>query len=213
IGFAAPLSIATAVFLSESSRNRPRLSRLVGQALDVLAAVPSIVFGLFGNAFFCIALGLGYSILSGALTLCCMVLPILIRTFEQAISAVPNDHRYAAAGLGLSRVSTLVRVVLPMAAPSMGAGIVLGIGRVTAETAALIFTAGYVTRMPESVFDSGRTMSVHIYDLAMNVPGGSSRAHGTASALIILILIANLVADQLTKRAGKNVTAGKATQP
>jgi phosphate transport system permease protein len=152
--------------------------------------------------FFCIALGMGYSIMSGGLTLACMVLPILIRTTEQAILAVPDDYRHAAAGLGLSRTTTLFRVILPAAAPGMAAGLVLSVGRALAETAALIFTAGYVTRMPESLQDSGRSMSVHIYDLALNVPGGSSQAYATAAVLVVLLLIINAVAIVLMRLAG-----------
>ncbi len=197
---AGPLSLMTAIALADSATTR--FARMVRRSLDVLAAVPSIVFGLFGNAFFCITLGLGYSILSGGLTLACMVLPILIRTTEQAIRGVPDEYRQAAASLGLGRTSTLFRVVLPAAAPSMAAGLVLSIGRALAETAALIFTAGYVTRMPGSLWDSGRSMSVHIYDLAMNVPGGNDRAYATASVLIGLLLIINAVAVLLTRFVG-----------
>ncbi len=174
----APLSLASAIALTENRHVRSRFSRIVLRCLEMLAAVPSIVFGLFGNAFFCIALGMGYSIMSGGLTLACMVLPILIRTTEQAILAVPDDYRHAAAGLGLS------------------------VGRALAETAALIFTAGYVTRMPESLQDSGRSMSVHIYDLALNVPGGSSQAYATAAVLVVLLLIINAVAIVLMRLAG-----------
>lgn len=210
---AGPLSLATAIALAEKRRTKSRFSRWVRQSLDVLAAVPSIVFGLFGNAFFCITLGMGYSILSGGLTLACMALPILIRTTEQAIAAVPDDYRYAAAGLGLSRTSTLFRIVLPVAAPGMAAGLVLGIGRALAETAALIFTAGYVTRMPESLHDSGRAMSVHIYDMAMNVPDGSSRAYGTACVLIVLLLIINATAVLLMRLAGLRLQPHTGGQP
>ena len=198
----APLSLASAIALTENRHVRSRFSRIVLRCLEMLAAVPSIVFGLFGNAFFCIALGMGYSIMSGGLTLACMVLPILIRTTEQAILAVPDDYRHAAAGLGLSRTTTLFRVILPAAAPGMAAGLVLSVGRALAETAALIFTAGYVTRMPESLQDSGRSMSVHIYDLALNVPGGSSQAYATAAVLVVLLLIINAVAIVLMRLAG-----------
>ncbi len=202
LGVAGPLALAAALALTERIDASSRFSRFVRKCLDILAAVPSIVFGLFGNAFFCVALGMGYSILAGGLTLACMVLPILIRTTEQAIRAVPNDYRYAAAGLGLGRTATLWRVILPAAAPAMGAGLVLSIGRALAETAALIFTAGYVTRMPGALTDSGRVLSVHIYDLAMNVPGGSPRAYATASVLIGLLVLINLCAVSLMQFAG-----------
>ena len=194
---AIPLSIATAVALTDSRTAENWFARNVRRSLDILAGVPSIVFGLFGNAFFAIMLGLGYSILTGGLTLACMVLPLLIRATEQAFLAVPNEYRQAAASLGLSRTATLFRVVLPAAMPGLIAGVVLSVGRALAETAALIFTAGYVTRSPESLMDSGRTLSVHIYDLAMNVPGGSSRAYGSACVLIVLLLSVNAAVSVL----------------
>ncbi|MCG6158120.1 phosphate ABC transporter permease PstA [Rubinisphaera margarita] len=197
-----PVSLSTAVGLAERRSRSVRFDRITRRSLDVLAACPSIVFGLFGNAFFCIYLGMGYSILAGGLTLACMVLPLLIRTSEQAIRAVPDDYRYAAASLGMSRWTTLFRVVLPAALPAMAAGLVLSIGRALSETAALIFTSGYVTRSPESLFDSGRAMSVHIYDLAMNVPGGNPRAYATAATLLIVLFVINGIAVRLTCFAG-----------
>ena len=196
---AAPVSLATAVLLSEFTRQDSLLGRLVRRSLDVLAGVPSIVFGLFGNAFFCIYLGLGFSIVSGGLTLACMVLPILIRTFEEGLQAAPNDYRLAAAALGMTHSATLVHLLLPSAAPALVAGLMLGLGRAIAETAALIFTSGYVDRTPDSLFDSGRALSVHIYDLSMNVAGGDTNAYSTALVLIILLLIINSIAMSLAK--------------
>ena len=196
---AAPLSLATAVLLSEFTRYDSVFGRLVRSSLDVLAGVPSIVFGLFGNAFFCIYLDLGFSILSGGLTLACMVLPILIRTAEEGLQATPNDYRLAAAALGMSRSAALVHLLLPTATPALVAGLMLGIGRAVAETAALIFTSGYVDRMPDSLFDSGRALSVHIYDLSMNVAGGDASAYSSALVLILLLLIINSIAMGLAK--------------
>lgn len=195
-----PLGLGTALFLSEFARRGNRLGRIVRGSLDVLAGVPSIVFGLFGNAFFCVALGFGFSILSGGLTLACMVLPILIRAVELGLRAVPDDYRHAAAALDLSKTRVIASVLLPAAAPGLLAGLLLGIGRATAETAALIFTSGYVDRMPESVFDSGRSLSIHIYDLAMNVPGGEKNAYGTALVLVGLLLVVNLASTWLVDR-------------
>jgi phosphate transport system permease protein len=197
---AAPLSLATAVLLSEFTRYDSVFGRLVRRSLDVLAGVPSIVFGLFGNAFFCIYLELGFSILSGGLTLACMVLPILIRTAEEGLQATPNDYRLAAAALGMSRSAALVHLLLPTATPALVAGLMLGIGRAVAETAALIFTSGYVDRMPDSLFDSGRALSVHIYDLSMNVAGGDGSAYSSALVLILLLLIINSIAMGLAKQ-------------
>ena len=153
--------------------------------------MPSIIFGLFGNACFSLFLGLGFSILSGGLTLACMVLPLLIRSIEGALRAVPDDYRSAAAALGISHAATLRRILLPVATPGIVVGLVLAVGRALAETAALLFTSGYVDRMPASVFDSGRALSVHVYDLAINVPGGERHAYATALVLALLLLAIN----------------------
>lgn len=195
-----PLGLGTAVWLAEYTRQGNRTARLVRLSLDVLAGVPSIVFGLFGYAFFCGYLGMGFSILSGGLTLACMMLPLIIRTSEAGLSAVTNDWRSGGAALGISRAVILWQVLLPAAAPAIAAGLILAIGRATAETAALIFTSGYVDRMPESLHDSGRALAVHIYDLSMNVTGGDQAAYATALVLIVLIVIMNLLAVSLSDR-------------
>lgn len=205
---AVPLGIGTAIWLAEFTRRGQRASRLVRLSLDVLAGVPSIVFGLFGYAFFCGLLGLGFSILSGGLTLACMMLPLIIRTAEAGLSAVSNDWRNGGAALGLSKFVVLWQVLLPAAAPAIAAGLILAIGRATAETAALIFTSGYVDRMPESLSDSGRALAVHIYDLSMNVTGGDQAAYGSALVLIVLIVVLNLIAMNLSDRwLAKRITA------
>jgi phosphate transport system permease protein len=190
-----PTGFGTAVVLSEYTRQEHALGRLLRRCLDVLAGVPSIVFGLFGNAVFCLYLGLGFSILSGGLTLACMILPILVRAIDEGLRAVPEEQRMGAAALGLSTTATLWHVLLPASLPNLLVGLVLGIGRALAETAALLFTSGYVDRMPTSLLDSGRALSVHIYDLSMNVPGGEPRAYGAALVLVILLLVINLTAS------------------
>ena len=195
-----PLGIGTAILLAEYTSRRSWFGRLVRRSLDILAGVPSIVFGLFGNAFFSTTLGLGFSILSGGLTLACMVLPILIRTTEAGLSAVPDEYRLGSASLGISRTSTLWHLLLPAAAPGLLVGLVLGVGRALAETAALIFTSGYVDRMPTSLLDSGRSLSIHIFDLSMNVTGGDRNAYASALVLILLLLGINAIAAWL---AGK----------
>jgi phosphate transport system permease protein len=205
---AIPLGLAAAVWLAEYTRRGRFLGRYVGLSLDVLAGVPSIVFGLFGNAFFSVFLGLGFSILSGGLTLACMILPIFIRTNEVGLAAVSNEWRNGAAALGMSRAAALWHILLPSAAPAIAAGLMLGIGRATAETAALIFTSGYVDRMPESLSDSGRALAVHIYDLSMNVSGGDGAAYGSALVLVALIVLINTVALTLSDRwLTKRITA------
>lgn len=200
LGASMPLGLGAAVFLAEYTRKDYFFSRVIRRSLDILAGVPSIVFGLVGNAFFCLWLGFGFSILSGGLTLACMVLPILIRTTEEGLRSVPADYRMGAAALGLSRVRTLFHVLLPVAAPGLLAGLILGIGRALAETAALIFTSGYVDRTPRSLMDSGRSLSIHIYDLSMNVVGGERHAYATALVLVGLLMMINMIATALTDR-------------
>jgi phosphate transport system permease protein len=191
LGIAIPIGVGTAIFLNEFSALNSWLSRSLRISFDILAGVPSIVFGLFGNVFFCKSLGLGFSILSGGLTLACMVLPIAIRATQEGLAAVPQDYRRAAAALGISRTALLWQILLPAAMPGLVVGLLLGIGRAIAETAALLFTSGYVDRMPESLMDSGRALSVHIYDLSINVAGGEANAYGTALVLIGLLLVIN----------------------
>ena len=194
-----PLGLGSAIWLAEFTKKSSKRVRSTRLILDVLAGVPSIVFGLFGYAFFCGFLGLGFSILSGGLTLACMMLPILIRTTEAGLTAVPNEWRRAGAALGVSRTTLLWQVLLPYASPAITAGLLLSIGRATAETAALIFTSGYVDRMPESLNDSGRALAVHIYDLSMNVVGGDTAAYGSALVLIVMVAIINLSASALSE--------------
>ena len=206
IASAAPLSLASALWLEELARPNTWPLRLTNLSLDVLAGTPSIVFGLFGNAAFCQLLGLGFSILSGGLTLGCMVLPIAIRATQAGLRGVSAAERQAGAALGLSKTAILTRVVLPGALPAMAAGLLLGIGRAMAETAALIFTSGYVDRWPGTLWDSGRSLAVHIYDLAANVPGGEDNAYGTALVLVLLLLATNGGVMALVARSRSNAT-------
>jgi len=200
LGTSVPLGVGTAILLSEFTSRDDVFGRVVRRSLDVLAGVPSIVFGLFGNAFFCIWLGMGFSILSGGLTLACMVLPILIRATEEGFRAVPDEYRRGAAALGMSRTRTLFSILLPCAVPGLMVGLVLGFGRAIAETAALIFTSGYVDRMPESLLDSGRSLAMHIYDLSMNVSGGEPNAYASALTLVLVLLVVNFTASWISHR-------------
>ncbi len=197
---AVPLSLATAILLAEFLSQQSRFGQLIGLSLDVLAGVPSIVFGLFGNAFFSVFLGMKFSILAGGLTLACMIMPILIRTAEASLRAIPDDWRFGCAALGLSHATALRHILLPAAASGFAAGLMLGIGRALAETAALIFTSGYVDRMPSSWLDSGRALSIHIYDLSMNVAGGDRQAYASALVLIVLLVLINGAASGLAER-------------
>ncbi|MEM7245702.1 MAG: phosphate ABC transporter permease PstA [Acidobacteriota bacterium] len=202
-----PVGLGTAVLLSEVLSEDRLITRVSRRSLDLLAGVPSIVFGLFGNAFFCVALGLGFSILSGGLTLAVMVLPLFARASEEALRSVGRRDRLAAAALGLSRTRTLWSVLLPRALPALIAALVLSLGRAAAETAALVFTSGYVARMPSSLFDSGRALSVHVLDLALNVPGGDARAAASALLLLVVLLMINSGALALGSRLQRRLVA------
>ena len=169
---------------------------------ECLAGVPSIILGLFGFVLFVMKLGFGWSILSGGLTLAIMVLPIIIRTSEEAIKAVPQDYRLVCYSLGMSKWQTITRIVLPSALPGISTGIMLSVGRSLGETAVLLFTVGAALRTPTSLFDSGRTMAVHFYILAregLSMPN----AYGTAAILMISILLINVVAYGLMQHLMK----------
>ena len=198
---AAPFGVGTAIYLTEYTREG-WTTRIIRFGSECLAGVPSIILGLFGFVLFVMKLGLGWSVLSGALTLAIMVLPIIIRTSEEAIKAVPEEYREACYSLGLSQWQTITRIVLPSALPGITTGIMLSVGRSLGETAVLLFTAGAALRTPLSVFDSGRTMAVHFYILAregLSMPN----AYGTAAVLVISILAINLTAYTLMQRLMK----------
>jgi phosphate transport system permease protein len=196
---AVPIGLGAALFLVETVDAKSHLGKSLQLALDVLGGIPSIVFGLFGNRFFCVELGMGFSILSGGLTLACMVLPLFVRSTEQALRACPSSYRQAANALNISRIGFIWHVMLPFALPGLAVGLVLAAGRALAETAVLLFTAGYVTRWPETWFDSGRTLAVHIYDLAMNVAGGTAPAAATALVLLGVALMFQALAHGIVR--------------
>lgn len=198
VAIAGPLGVSTAVYLTEYTRES-RVTRMIRFGADCLAGIPSILFGLFGFIFFVTILHMGWSLLSGGLTLALMILPTIIRTTEEAIRAVPNSYREVSTSLGATRFRTTAKVVLPNALPGIVTGIMLGVGRSIGETAAVIFTAGSSLRMPSTIFDSARTMSVHFYILAREGLS-SEKAYGTAAVLILSVLAINLVAYGLMNR-------------
>ena len=198
IALALPLGAGTAIYLSEYTRET-RFTRALRFGTDCLAGIPSIIFGLFGFIFFVVMLRMGWSLLSGALTLAIMILPTIIRTSEEAIRAVPRTYREVSYSLGATRWETVLKVVLPNALPGIVTGVMLGIGRCVGETAAVIFTAGSSMRMPLSAFDSVRTMSVHFYLLAREGIS-TEKAYATAAVLIITILLVNLAAYGILHR-------------
>ncbi len=195
---AAPVGVLTTIFLTEYTRES-KLTSVIRFGADCLAAIPSIIFGLFGFVFFVVVLHMGFSIISGAMTLALMVLPTIIRTSEEAIRAVPAVYREVSYGLGSTRWQMVTRVVLKSALPGIGTGIVLSIGRCVSETAAVMLTAGSALRMPHSPFESSRTLSLHFYILSRE---GISmeNAYATASVLIIAILAINVIAYLLMRR-------------
>jgi len=195
---AAPVGVATAVFLTEYTREG-RLTAVIRFGADCLAGIPSIIFGLFGFVFFVIYLGMGLSVISGALTLALMVLPTIIRTSEEAIRAVPHVYRDVSYGLGSTRWQMVTRVVLRSALPGIGTGVVLSIGRSISETAAVMLTAGAALGLPHSVFDSSRTLALHFYTLSMEAIS-ADKAYATASILIIAILAINMTAYWIMQR-------------
>ncbi|MDI6780685.1 MAG: phosphate ABC transporter permease PstA [bacterium] len=195
---ATPLGVGTAIYLREYTREG-RLTSIIRFGTECLAGIPSIIFGLFGFVLFVVYLGFGWSILSGGLTMTFMILPTIIRTSEEAIKSVPASYREVSLSLGATKWQTIIKVVLPSALPGIVTGIILGVARSIEETAVVIFTAGSVLRIPTSLFDSCRTMSVHFYILARE---GISmeNAYGTAAILIITILLINMFAYWLMHR-------------
>ena len=198
IVFATPLGVGTAIFLREYTRES-RMSRLIRFGTDCLAGIPSIIFGLFGFVFFVITLNMGWSILSGGLTLTAMILPTIISTTEEAIKAIPYSFREVSYSLGGTRWQTVTRAVLPNAIPGIFTGIILSVGRSIGETAAVILTAGSSLIIPTSLFSPSRTMAVHFYILARE--GISMEmAYGTGATLILLVLAINIVANWFLNR-------------
>ncbi|NPV91877.1 MAG: phosphate ABC transporter permease PstA [Firmicutes bacterium] len=201
---AGPIGVGAAIFLTEYVRQNRWVS-LIRFSTEALAGIPSIIFGLFGFVFFVIQLELGWSIISGALTLALMVLPTIVRTSEEAIKAVPFTYREGSYALGASRWQTIRRVVLPSAIPGIMVGIILSIGRAVGETAAVYLTAGSSLHLPTSLGDPARTLSVHLYTLAsegISMP----RAYGTATILVIAIVVINFFANLVMKRVANRLT-------
>lgn len=197
VAIATPIGIASAIFLTEYTKENA-LTRTIRFGIESLAGIPSIIYGLFGFIFFVFYLGLGWSILSGALTLAIMILPILIRATEESLLIVPNSFREGSLALGATKWQTIVRVILPSAIPGIITGIILGIGRAVGETAAVILTAGSALKLPETVFESGRVLSLHLYLMASEGVA-IEQAYGTAVVLIAFILFLNLFTNFILK--------------
>lgn len=198
---AVPLGVGAAIYLSEYARRGNRLVKLTRLTAETLSGIPSIIYGLFGSLFFVVALGMGLSLVSGALTLSIMVLPLVMRTTEEALIAVPDSYREGSFGLGAGRLRTIFRVVLPAAVPGILGGVILAIGRIVGETAALIYTAGTVPEVAGSLLDSTRTLSVHMY--AISSEGlYINQSYATAVVLLVIVIGVNALSTLAAGRMG-----------
>ena len=198
-----PLGIGAAIYLTEYAKRGSRLVKIVRMTAETLSGIPSIIYGLFGSLFFVVALKMGLSLISGALTLSIMVLPTIMRTTEEALLAVPDSYREGSFGLGAGRLRTTFKVVLPSAVPGILAGIILAVGRIVGETAALIYTAGTVAKVPDSVMDSTRTLAVHMY--AISTEGlYVNQSYATAVVLLVVVLGINALSSFIAKRIGRS---------
>ena len=197
-----PLGIGAAIYLTEYAKRGSKLVKLVRMTAETLSGIPSIIYGLFGSLFFVVALKMGLSLLSGALTLSIMVLPTIMRTTEEALLAVPDSYREGSFGLGAGRLRTTFKVVLPSAVPGILSGVILAVGRIVGETAALIYTAGTVAKVPDSFWDSTRTLAVHMYTISTE---GLyiDQSYATAVVLLVVVLGINALSSFIAKRIGR----------
>ena len=200
--FAVPLGIFSAVYLVEYAKKGNRLVGIVRITAETLSGIPSIVYGLFGMLFFVTTLKWGLSSLSGAATLAIMILPAVMRTSEEALKSVPDSFREGSFGLGAGKLRTVFQIVLPSAVPGILSGVILAVGRIVGETAALMYTAGTVAEIPSNVMGSGRTLSVHMY--ALSSEGlHINQSYATAVVLLVVVIIINAVSTFIAKRITK----------
>lgn len=199
---AVPIGIFSAVYLVEYAKKGSKLVKVIRVTTETLAGIPSIVFGLFGFLAFVIALGWGYSMIAGVLTLVMMVLPTIIRTTEEALLAVPNSYREGSFGLGAGKIRTIFKIIVPTAIPGILSGVILAIGRIVGETAALIYTSGTVAETATSLTDSARTLSVHLYCL-LSEGLFTNQAYATAVILLLLVVGINALSNFIAKKLAK----------
>ncbi|MBE6024633.1 MAG: phosphate ABC transporter permease PstA [Cellulosilyticum sp.] len=199
---AVPFGIGAAIYLVEYAKKGNKLVGIIRITAETLTGIPSIVYGLFGMLFFVTTLGWGYSILAGACTVAIMVLPVVMRTTEEALLSVPNSYREGSFGLGAGRLRTVFRIVLPAAIPGILSGVILAIGRIVGETAALMYTSGTVADVTSSLMASGRTLSVHMY--ALSSEGlHTDEAYATAVVLLIIVMGINWFSGFIAKRISR----------
>jgi len=196
---AVPFGIFTAIYLVEYAKRGSRLVKIIRTTTETLAGIPSIVYGLFGYIFFATWLGWGKSILAGCFTLAIMILPLIMRTTEESLKSIPDTYREGSFGLGAGRLRTVWRITLPSAAPGIFAGIILSVGRIVGETAALMFTIGSVIQLPSSLFSQGRTLALHVYQLSSQ-GHYVNEAYATAVVLLIVVLCINLLSTAVERR-------------
>ena len=199
---AVPFGIGAAIYLVEYAKRGSRLVKLVRLTAETLSGIPSIVYGLFGYLMFVLACGMDNSMLAGALTLAIMVLPTILRTTEEALRAVPDSYREGSFGLGAGRLRTVMRIVLPAAVPGIFSGVVLAVGRIVGETAALIYTAGTVTGVADGLLGSGRTLAIHLYCL-LNEGLYTREAYATAVILLVFVIGINALSTAVAKKLAK----------
>lgn len=199
---AVPIGISSAIFLAEYAGKGNRFVDIIRLTTETLSGIPSIVYGLFGMLFFVSTCHWGFSLLAGAFTLAIMILPLIMRTTEEALLSVPDSYREGSFGLGAGKLHTVFYIVLPSAVPGILAGVILAIGRIVGETAALIYTAGSVAQVPSSVLGSGRTLAVHMYLLASEGLY-MDQAYATAVILLVLVVVINTLSGIVAKRLTK----------
>ena len=199
-----PIGIASAIYLTQYAR-QGKLVKTIRFTTEVLSGVPSIVFGLFGYTVFCVMMGMGYSILAGCLTMTICILPTIVRTTEESLLAVPESYKEGALALGAGKTRVVLGMVLPCAMPGILTAVILGMGRIVGESAALLFTSGIATNMPDGVLShvmsSGRTLTLHLYQTATEDtdPAAFQIAYATAAVLLILVFILNRLAGLLSR--------------
>lgn len=203
LAVAVPVGVCSAVYMTEYARRGSKFVKLVGLTTETLSGIPSIVYGLFGFLFFSVGLSWGNTLLGGGLTLAIMVLPLIMRTSEEALKSVPDSFREGSFGLGAGKLRTIFKIVLPYATSGIVSGIILAIGRVVGETAALLFTAGSAAKVPDSLMGSGRTLAVHMYCLLSEGLYMDS-AYATAVVLIVFVVGINGLSSMAIGKAGKN---------
>lgn len=198
---AVPFGIGAAIYLAEYAKKGNKLVKVIRTMAETLAGIPSIVYGLFGMLFFVYALNWGYSLLAGAFTLAIMVLPTIMRTTEEALLTVPDSYREGSYGLGAGKLRAIVRIILPSAMPGILAGVILSVGRIVGETAALIYTYGSATGYATGLLNSGRSLAVHMYVLT-NEGLHTDQAWGTAVVLLVLVFGINTLSAFIAKKLG-----------